>query len=374
MRLKNLFKSEIVKEKIDKEVVIYGAGNFARKCYKVLKIHNIKVAFFIDKDTQYKGVFIEDIPIITIEDERIKEINENITCIIGIFNAYVDLKELEFQLKRTFFSIINPLQFFNYFSDDFGSYFFLTKGENYLKEEKKFQDVYSLLEDEISKNLFKDILEFRYSSKFKNLPKPQDLNFEYFPDDIPLKYPEKIEFLDCGAYIGDTILKIIQKGLPLSSFIAFEPDIENIKKLYTNLSDLTRYSGNIYPCGVWSETTQIYFNSGKDGASNIDLKGDTLIQTVCIDEVLINKNINFIKMDIEGAEIEALKGAKKLICKYKPILAIASYHKYDDLYTIPKLINSWELNYKFYLRMYEYNSFGIVYYAIPKKYLKESNI
>ena len=98
--------------------------------------------------------------------------------------------------------------------------------------------------------------------------------------------------------------------------------------------------------------------------------GNDIINVVSIDEVIINKDVNFVKMDIEGAEVEALNGAKELISKYEPILAISAYHKYDDLWTILETINSFNVEYKYFMRMYEYNGFGIVYYAIPKKYLK----
>ena len=70
-----------------------------------------------------------------------------------------------------------------------------------------------------------------------------------------------------------------------------------------------------------------------------------------------------IKYDVEGAEIEALKGSKETIIKHLPNLAVSLYHKPEHLFKIPLLIKSWNLNYRFYLRLHEYNTYGLVLYC-----------
>jgi len=83
--------------------------------------------------------------------------------------------------------------------------------------------------------------------------------------------------------------------------------------------------------------------------SNVS-KGDTYIDTVSIDERFISEKVSFIKMDIEGAETEAIRGAMNIIKRDKPKLAISIYHKKEDIYEIPLLINEICPEYKFYLR------------------------
>jgi hypothetical protein len=90
----------------------------------------------------------------------------------------------------------------------------------------------------------------------------------------------------------------------------------------------------------------------------------TYIHTDKIDDIVLDKKVSFIKMDIEGAELEALKGAKNTIQNNYPKLAIAIYHKPDDLLNIPQYILSLNRNYKFYLRHYGYNSWETILYAI----------
>ena len=76
------------------------------------------------------------------------------------------------------------------------------------------------------------------------------------------------------------------------------------------------------------------------------------VQTITIDDFVGQNSIekiDFLKMDIEGAEPKALEGAMQTIIKYKPKLAISIYHSLDDFINIPKWIDELNLGYKFFL-------------------------
>ena len=372
MNIREILKLNDLKKEnvsIGKNVVIYGAGNFGQKCANILKKEGHNILYFIDKEKYKTCAYIDDIEVISIEDKRLDQtFRANTECIIGIFNAYVDLYLIEKELQNhKFKSIINPLAFYDTFSEKIGDYFWLSAKKQYHAYEEQIVKSYDLLEDTFSKELFKNILLYRFTNSLDVIQAPQNVLIQYFPKDICCKYPT-LKFLDCGAYDGDTILKIIQQKLPLSSYVAFEPDIQNIKALSNNLKLNAHSKGYIYPCGVWDKTTQLRFNGGTGSSCHISDSGDDIINVVAIDEVILNSEVNFIKMDIEGAEIQALNGAQEIIKKYEPILAISAYHKFDDLWSILETIQSFGVEYKYYMRMYEYNGFEIVYYAIPLKY------
>ena len=86
-----------------------------------------------------------------------------------------------------------------------------------------------------------------------------------------------------------------------------------------------------------------------------------------LDELLVNEQPSFIKMDIEGAEYDALSGCKQTIERYHPILAICLYHRQEDLWRIPLLIHSVSKKYDLYLRRYSDECWEQVCYAIPKE-------
>ncbi|WP_072679790.1 FkbM family methyltransferase [Arcobacter sp. LA11] len=353
---------------LEDEIIIYGAGNFGRLYASILKKRGYSIQFFVDKEKCKNHKFIDDIPVINLSNKELLDKRDSLTCVIGIFNAYIDLSEIEKELILIGFrKVINHISFYDLFSNEIGDYFWLSEKKNHLKNRNRILDSYKLLEDKKSRKLFKNILKYRMFNNLNKIQKPQKMDNEYFPKDINCKYPI-LKFVDCGAYDGDTVLRILKKKIPLSSYTAFEPDLRNANLLSENIKKKLKVESHIYPCGLWNKTDKLKFSGGTGSSSHINLNGDDIISVVSIDECIINKKVNFIKMDIEGAEVQALIGAKETIKKNKPILAISAYHKYDDLWTILETIKSFNIDYKFYMRMYEYNGFGIVYYAVPNKY------
>lgn len=106
------------------------------------------------------------------------------------------------------------------------------------------------------------------------------------------------------------------------------------------------------------------FSDERNANSSIDANGNIIVQTTTIDEISDNKPISFIKMDIEGAELEALKGAAQTIQRNKPKLAICVYHKPEDILDIPGYILELNADYRLYLRHYSYTPTETVLYAI----------
>lgn len=81
--------------------------------------------------------------------------------------------------------------------------------------------------------------------------------------------------------------------------------------------------------------------------------------------MLAGKRVTFLKLDIEGAEMEALRGAGQIIRTQKPKLAVSVYHRRDDIWRIPMLLLSYVPTYRFYLRVYSFTGKDTVLYAIP---------
>lgn len=119
----------------------------------------------------------------------------------------------------------------------------------------------------------------------------------------------------------------------------------------------------IIPKGLWKDTELLRFDMQNNSCSNINDEGTMIIEVDSIDNI-IKEPVTFIKMDIEGAEYQALLGAKNMITQYKPKLAIAVYHKPEDLWQLPYLIYEISPTYTFYLRHYSLDSNEIVLYAI----------
>ena len=174
-----------------------------------------------------------------------------------------------------------------------------------------------------------------------------------------------MRLIDGGAFIGDTIDAFLDKGIQIEAVVAFEPDIINFRKL---VDASARYTGEgiktlLYPCGIGAKTEMLRFQGGQDQGSQLTEQGDLHVQVVSLDDVLPNFNPTLIKMDIEGAEPAALKGASRTIQQSSPNLAICLYHNQSHLWEIPKLIKDLNPNYKVELRYHGFNGFETVAYA-----------
>lgn len=193
-------------------------------------------------------------------------------------------------------------------------------------------------------------------------------------------------FLDCGACFGDTTLWAYMKGA--KSVYSFEPGEVNLGILKLNLETNHHDASNIVSSAVGEENTTIKFFSGPGVAgaarqadeakikqvadqSNNEEEFNTFIQTVnCVrlDDWCKENNVEptFIKMDIEGAEVGALKGAAETIKRLKPKLSICLYHKITDMWEVPLLIKSLVPEYQLYCRKNHIRNEFVLYAAIPQ--------
>ncbi|WP_167730223.1 FkbM family methyltransferase [Terasakiella sp. SH-1] len=244
--------------------------------------------------------------------------------------------------------------------------------------QQKLNEFRALLVDDKSRQLLDQLIRFRTSFKVEDYVL-RDTEAQYFPDDVPIFEGLKtLRFVDAGAFIGDTIPPLIthsQKSNTAIDYIAcFEPDKKNLKALHEQLDTCCDDAINVfvYPTGVWSRSEILNFAANQSSSSCITTQEGPVdlsqsILATSIDECLFNTRPNYIKMDIEGAEAEALKGAKKTIQTYSPVLAICLYHKPSDLWELPLMIHSMNTQYEMYLRVYGDMLLETVLYCIPKQ-------
>ena len=345
------------------KIAIYGVGAFGMLFFQTLQG---KIDFFIDdfsKSTQHQGIPLK----------KLSELSKDTKIYISILQHS---KKIERELQnKGFTNVINFTQaicelpnILELIADR--GYLWLVKDTNRMINEDKLQKLHSLLKDDISKNILTNIIMLRKTLDTQYYIKPKDT--EYFPSDIPItKNLTSINFIDCGAYTGDTIEELMQQNIKINTALSFEPDTKNLTRLQNRLSVLrAKHSQTnffIYPAGVYSKNNILKFsNSGIDSSASFDSNSDIEVPVIALDSVILNANPNFIKMDIEGAETEALIGATKTIKKYKPNLAICLYHKPEDLWEIPLLIQEIEPSYDMYIRVHEDMCLSTVLYCIPR--------
>ena len=340
------------------EVVIYGAGNTGKSICCNLELLGIKVLAFIDKNKRGIPTFC-DHPLYElgkVDDRLLKK-----QVLIAIHNREVDIEELVVLLRRSGFqNIVTMIDYINFNPSDETFRYFLSPADAILSKESQINEFKELLCDQKSKDLYEGLLMFRLGHGYQYCPKPEHAN-QYAPSDIS-RWANPMSLIDCGAYTGDSIRTFKKNNYDISSLVAFEPDPVSYQKLITSCQSLNAL---LLPCGVGRTADVLRFNSGGSEGSRVSNSGDVVIQICSIDEILWGWAPTLIKMDIEGAEYDAIQGAKNIIRKHRPGLAISIYHTPQDLWRLGLAINEIAEGYQFYIRCHGYSSFDTVLYGLP---------
>lgn len=170
-------------------------------------------------------------------------------------------------------------------------------------------------------------------------------------------------FIDGGANDGNSSVDFAKwTKYDYKGIYAFEP-LSYMELVYRNTIGKNRISNSTFiQKGLWDSSGKLQFC--EDGAgSKVSDNGISSIEVCSLDEILDGISPTFVKMDIEGSELKALKGARRTIEKCHPRMAISLYHKPEDIISIPKQILEINSSYHFYIRCYQSQGYEMVLYA-----------
>ena len=211
----------------------------------------------------------------------------------------------------------------------------------------------------------------RWHLLLDSAPLPPGLSEEtYFPTGIVAVGPNE-HFVDCGAFDGDSLKNFLQlSGGRFGRIDALEPDRENAARLRSYVASLNVASRNkiyVHEVAVGAERTTLRFHEGAGPGSSVTSGGEHEVTCVPLDEELANTCPSYLKVDVEGAELDVLAGARRLIAEHAPTLAIVLYHHMADLWTVPLAIKQIRPDYELYLRRYAEDCWETVCYAVVRK-------
>lgn len=215
----------------------------------------------------------------------------------------------------------------------------------------RLQNVYERLADNKSREVFASVLNYKLSGKPQYLWQCETARFADLQQLFEFSNDES--YLDLGAYDGDTVREFLKlTDGQYKKITAVEADRRNYRKLCAKTDGLKNVQ--LIEAAVWSEDTELDFSDSGGRQSTLINAHKRKVRALRMDGVLGDDSISYIKMDVEGAEKEALMGIKEHIAADKPKMFIAAYHYDNDFFELPELI--WQLNpgYKIYLRKHPY--------------------
>lgn len=324
-----------------------------------------RVMYYLTNDYRYISELIEHLPQkVKLNEivERCKMIKDRL-IVWGAGNDYKILKELYpdfdcFMLcdkdkvkQETGWDgkkVISPDELVS----KYASYYIMINATKFCKEMKDF-----LLENGIAEERIIDMEEVTASLYYA----------QYFDADIVCPMEEEI-FVDGGAYDLDTA-RTFQEwcGGQYNGIFAFEPDKYNFDWCRKMVAENPIERLTLLNKGCWNREETLYFSATGGQGSRIigeDSKNVVKIEAVAIDDIVKNDAVTYIKLDVEGAELRALEGAKECIKRCHPRLAVCLYHKPEDIIEIPSYILSLSGEYQFYIRHYQLSEFETVLYAV----------
>lgn len=205
------------------------------------------------------------------------------------------------------------------------------------------QEVYESLIDEESKKTFCGYWLSRISNKMSEIIYTNSAHY-LISGFIP---KNNAVVIDGGVYDGGTATVFSEMGYKV---YGFEMDRKNYEKVKPIAEQKNFVVENM---SLGSYKHEMRYNAFGVSGNRWNQNGADITQVTTIDAYARENNlpsVDFIKLDVEGAELEILKGAKTSIARYKPILAISAYHKLDDFWVLMNYIKSIRPDYEFAMR------------------------
>lgn len=336
-------------QQTNKTVVLYGMGNGADKILAVLGERGIPVGGIFASDGFARGNLFHGMPVRTWSDIKAEFGKENVIVLLSFGSSRPEVLENVLRIR-------DEAELYAPDVPAFGDTLFTRAF--YEEHIKDFTAAHALLSDDESRRIFDHILSYKLSGDIGYL-----LDAESDEDEIweHIIHPETVRTAaDLGAYNGDTVRQLLEKGTPETVW-AMEPDARNYKKLENYAEGETRARVIPVNAGAWNEEATLYFDkSGNRNASFEVNRSQTLadrpakvveVRALPLDAVLGGARVDYIKYDVEGSEREALDGSIQTLTAHAPTLLVSLYHRSEDLFALPLHLHKIAPHYQgFYLR------------------------
>lgn len=228
------------------------------------------------------------------------------------------------------------------------------------KDLRKYERLFDILADDLSKQTLEHLLNFRWNRDIRFLEMfGYRLHEQYFEPFVELT--KEPAFLDGGGFDGGTTKAFAAHHPDHREIYYFEPNAASFEHSKQQLEGIPHVQ--FFKKGLWHEDAVLHFDNSLGSASKMSDTGSTSIGTTSIDAV-VNGPLHFIKLDIEGAELNALQGAEATIRRERPVLAVCVYHDQQDFWRVPEQVLQYQPGYKVYLRHYTQGVFETVMYFV----------
>lgn len=354
MNIKKISENEIFEIGKNKKNYVFGASDLGRRLVNKLLDEKIEVLGIWDNDKLKQGLKINGINIISYEELKKQE---NINLFLGCNYALQEEARIDALSGVEVYQIWGTKEDLKQRYNKYISYF-----PTYIRESERIS---SLFADDYSRKvnnaLVKLITEYDIAATNNLITAEEHYFVKEVLDALRNRSPVCV---DCGAFTGELPITMKKLGINFKKCFCFEMESKNCDLLRANVKFI---DGVIIENSGVAETDGLLYSEGDSASSKIvTYETKHRVKTVKIDSYFKDINVDFIKMDIEGAELGALKGGISIIKRDRPVLAISVYHSLQDRTEILDYLYNSLADYNFYLRHHSLWAAETVLYGVPK--------
>jgi FkbM family methyltransferase len=344
------------------KLVLAGAAVLGVATLKLARKAGLTPIAFTDNNPDKSGTQVSGVPVMT-PAEAVSRFKNEALFVITVYTS----EPLWSQFRQLG---VDPVSFTRLswaYPDSFLPYFGVDDPRIIPQNADEIRRAFEFWDDEASR------IEYLAQLQWRTTLDPEVLGGQcppvdclFAPDLVALNDHES--FVDCGAFDGDTVTHFLGRtGGKFQSIAAYEPDHMNfarLEKLVANLPGSAPSRVHLFPNALGSAPGRIRFDTTGTVESALGA-GEGWVDVVTLDDTADAFAPTFVKMDIEGAEPDAIRGASRLIHRHQPIMAVCLYHATRYLWEIPAMLKELVPGYSLYLRRYSNDCWEQVCYAIP---------
>ena len=321
-------------------ILLYGTGNGADKILDLFAQRGIRVSGVFASEGFVRNRYFRGMKVLSYR-EALESFGPGFTVVLAFGSSLPDVMDRIRDVGARHRLIIPDLPLYG------GEIFDLPYFDSHCDS---IRGIRELLADDLSKEILDDLIRFRLTGSLECLSKT-----EPFAASVGslLSVRRYGAVLDGGAFTGDTSA-VLAEILHPEVIMCAEPDPHSYFRLLKRLSGLAVPGYMTFNRALWDDDTLLPYNSsGSRGSGNSGANRRSRavsVRTVTLDTLSGFKAPDLIKLDIEGAEMAALRGGADTLSRVQPDLIVSLYHRTDDIIDIPSFVHSVLPGHSLYLR------------------------
>lgn len=340
-------------------ILLYGAGHFGRIAADALRRHGSSPKAFVDRDLSKVGRDVCGIPVIHLDVLEAQALKRSLV-IVTVYNCVAVLDDL----RRRGIDALTYAQLATALGEPLLPYCGIQNPAVLWEHETDVRAAMRLWADDESREEYVAQLLWSLQLDPMSLPAPRPAHDTYFePSLVQLRRDEV--FIDCGAFDGDSVAAFRARCPGYKALVALEPDPTNRANFVNRFGGEAAMAAariSVLPYAASDRREKVRF--AVTGTAGSSIAGVGLqVEAAPLDALVADINPTFIKMDIEGAEPQALTGTTRIMQRQKPQLAVCLYHDRKHLWEIPLQIAAAQPLYRLNLRRYADECWELVCYA-----------